>query len=96
MALCEFGVPSLQAVYDMTWAEFRIRLYGYNRQQEKQWLKVREVAYASIVGPHLDPKKLPTKDKFMPIGKGKSTVTERMKDRMHQAIKEYHKRQKNG
>ena len=89
MALCEYGCPSLDYVYDMSWAEFRIRQFGYNRKQEREWFKIREIAYASIIGPHLDPKKLPSKQKFMPLGK--KGVTEKMVVRMKEAVDKYNK-----
>ena len=91
MALCEFGCSNLDEVYNMTWCEFRIRQYGYNRMQEREWYKVREVAFASIIGSHLDPKKLPTKEKFMPLGKSKDLVSEKMRETMKNAILQYNK-----
>jgi len=52
----------------MTWAEFLIREHSYNRIEKSEWYKVREIAYASLIGSHVDPKKLPkSKDKFMPL-----------------------------
>jgi hypothetical protein len=95
MALCEFGCSNLEQVYDMTWAEFRIRQYGYNRMQKDEWFKLREIAYASIIGPHLDPKKVPPKDKYMPLSEEKSGVSDRMKARMREAINKY-KKETNG
>lgn len=93
MALFEYGCPSLEYVYDMSWAEFRIREFAYNRKQEKDWFKIRELAYASIIGPHLDPKKIPSKKQFMPLGE-KPGISEKMKERMLQAIDKY-KKEKN-
>ena len=88
MALFEYGCPSLEYVYDMTWAEFKMREFAYDRKQEKDWFKIRELAYASIIGPHLDPKKVPSKERFMPLGK-KPGISEKMRERMKEAIKEY-------
>ena len=52
----------------MTWAEFRIRSYAYQRMQKTEMYKLRELAWASTIGPHLDPKKLPkSKEAFMPL-----------------------------
>lgn len=52
----------------MTWAEFLIRQHAYRRIEESSWYKVREIAYASTIGSHLDPKKIAkTKEKFMPL-----------------------------
>ena len=88
MALCEFGCSDLNQVYDMTWAEFRIRQFGYNRKQKDEWFKLREIAYASIIGPHLDPKKVPDKEKYMPL-KDEVGINERIKARMKEAINKY-------
>ena len=88
MALCEFGCPSLEYVYDMSWAEFRIRQFAYNRRQKEELFRVREIAYASLVGPHLQ--KVPTKEQYMPL-EGKKSVTETMKERMRKAVLEYKK-----
>ena len=93
MALCEYGCPSLEYVYDMTWAEFRIRQFAYNRKQKRDWFKIREVAFASIIGPHLDPKKLPSKERFMPLS-DKSEVNEAMKERMMKVVKIYKDKKK--
>ena len=61
--------PSLNYVYNMTWAEFNIRLFSYNRIEQKDWFKIREMAYASFIGSHVDAKKIKgmTKQKFMPL-----------------------------
>jgi len=96
MALCEFGCPSLEYVYDMTWAEFRIRAYAYKRMEEREDLRFREVAWASLMGFHVDGKKLPkNKQQFWKIGDSEPVINERMRERMKQVIKEY-KEKKNG
>tara|TARA_R110002167_G_scaffold147336_3_gene339477 strand:+ start:2736 stop:2972 length:237 start_codon:yes stop_codon:yes gene_type:complete len=52
----------------MTWAEFLIRQHAYHRIEKNEWYKVREMAYASLIGSHIDPKKLPkSKEKFIPL-----------------------------
>ena len=52
----------------MTWAEFCIRQHAFYRIEKNEWYKVREMAYASLIGSHIDPKKLPkSKDKFIPL-----------------------------
>jgi len=52
----------------MTWAEFCIRQHAHRRIEKNEWYKVREMAYASLIGSHIDPKKLPkSKDKFIPL-----------------------------
>jgi len=96
MSIGELGCPSLNYVYDMSWAEYLIRLYSFNRQRKQRLLEVREIAYASIVGPHQNPKKIPSKEKFMPLEDRKhNEPTELMKERMSKAIEEYHNNVKN-
>ena len=74
----------------MTWAEFRIRLFAYKRKEKNEWIKIRELAWASTIGPHLDPKKLPkSKNEFMPIDGEKSGPTEAMIQRMKEVREQY-------
>ena len=77
----------------MTWAEFQIRLFAYNRIQKMEWLKLRELAWASLIGSHYDPKKLPkSKDSFMPLDFDKSKsigVSEEQKSAFIAATKQY-------
>jgi hypothetical protein len=59
----------------MTWAEFLIRQHAYHRIEKNEWYKVREIAYSSLIGSHIDPKKLPkSKDKFIPLDEYNSNV----------------------
>ena len=92
----ELNCPSLDYVYDMTWAEFQIRAYGYKRQEERTDLRFREVAYHSHIGGSLNLKKIPNKDKFWQIGE-KSVDIDRnmMKERIKEAQLKYTK-EKNG
>jgi hypothetical protein len=93
MALGELGCPSLEYVYSMTWAEFRIRLFSYNRREKKDWYKVREIAFAATMGPHLDPKHLPkSKDAFINIENNKKEgPSEVIIARIRQAQEQYKK-----
>ena len=50
VALGELGVPTLQEVYDMSWAEFRIRLFAYRRMQKRQDDMMRLHAYHTARG----------------------------------------------
>ena len=96
MSLGELGCPSLEYFYNMTWAEFRIRLFAYQRVEKRDWYKVREIAYASLIGPHCDPKKLPkTKESFMPMNE-KSGVSKSMIEQMKKAQAQYLKDKQNG
>ena len=80
-------------VYDMTFAEFQIRLFAYKRMQLEDWRKYRLVAYNALIAPYQDHKKLPkTMDKFMDLSGGKPQskgVSEEQKQRFLEAYKTY-------
>ena len=89
----------LSDVYDMTFAEFQIRLFAYKRIQLKEWEKVRQIAWSATIGSHQDPKKLPkTIEKFMSLGneKDKIGVSEDQKTNFLKVYKEYLNQSKNG
>ena len=96
MALCELECPSLDYVFHMTWAEFRIRLHGWVRQEEREMFKLREIAWITYIAPHQDPKKLKkSKESFWPLKKH----TEQPNDSIRSAFLEAHKNyleQRNG
>jgi hypothetical protein len=79
-------------VYEMSWREFQLRSHGFKRADKNQWVKVREIAYNSLIGSHLDPKKLPkTREKYLPleaeqVSKG---VSNERKEMFLQAFKNY-------
>ena len=73
----------------MTWAEFRIRLHGYLREQDREWFKVRELAWITYIAPYQDPKKMKrSKEAFWPMKK-KKKVTDEMRQRIIEAQKKY-------
>jgi len=75
----------------MSWAEFLIRQAGFERQRKFELFKIREIAWASTIGPHLNPKKLPkTKEQFMPL-EPKKPISDTVRERMKQAIEQYKK-----
>lgn len=89
----------LRDVYDMTFAEFQIRLFAYKRIQLREWEKVRQIAWSATIGSHQDPKKLPkTIEKFMNLGneKAKIGVSEDQKTNFLKVYKEYLNQSKNG
>ena len=68
-------MSSLEAVYDMTWAEFQIRLFAYKRQDLYDWQKLRELMWTSYIAPHQDPKKMvKRKESFLPLNNEKQIV----------------------
>lgn len=89
----------LSDVYDMTFAEFQIRLFAYKRMEMREWEKVRQIAWSAFIAPHQDPKKLPkTIDKFMNLGgeKIRQGVSEEQKENFLKAYKEYLNQKANG
>lgn len=84
-------MSSLEAVYDMTWAEFQIRLFAYKRMDLYKWQMQRELMWITYVAPHQDPKKMiKRKEQFLPLGNEKrsSGVSQETKDIF---LKEYKK-----
>ena len=70
MALGELGVPTLSDVYDMSWAEFRIRLFAYKRMQKNKIDLFRMHAFHAAQGGlyAFAPNKFPkTLDKFWKV-----------------------------
>lgn len=90
----------LEDVYDMTYAEFQIRLFAYKRMQVRDWEKVRMVSWCAFIGAHQDPKKMPKSiEKFMPLNadeKPKSRVSEQQKAAFLNAYEEYLKKIQHG
>lgn len=83
----------LSDVYDMTFAEFQIRLFAYKRMQLEDWRKYRLIAYNALIAPYQDYKKLPkTMDKFMDLSGGKEQqkgVTDSQKQRFLEEYANY-------
>jgi len=68
-------MPSLDAVYDMTWSEFQIRLFAYKRMELNEYQRLRELMWTCYTAPHLDPKKIAKrKEQFMPLPSDKKNV----------------------
>lgn len=98
MALCELGCPSLDYVYRMTWAEFRIRLHAFKRNEKRAWYHTREICYQIYVSNWLDSKKKPMpKNQYMRLDTEKSGVLSKAQiDRIEQVKKEYLNQVNNG
>ena len=96
MALTELGCTSLDYVYRMTWAEFTLRLIGFNRSEERQEYKLRRLSWITYIAPHQNPKRLRgmKEDRWWRIGK-RATVSDEHKAKYLDLYKEYLK-QKNG
>ncbi len=80
----------------MTWAEFRIRQFAFRRMEKNSWVKVREIAYQSLVGSHRDPKTLPkSREKYMPLDDRKQKeLTEKQLEAIRKAQEVYHQEEK--
>ncbi len=101
MALFELKCPSYDYVKRMTWSEFRIRLFAYNRQDKKELYRLRELAWITFIAPYQDPKKLKgmTKERFWSLDGEKNTIlTSGMIKRMKEVTDIYHQelKEKNG
>jgi len=76
----------------MSFAEFQIRLFAWSRMQEREWEKVRILAWYSMVGSHMDPKKMPkTLNNFMSLGidKKENVISDAQKQRFLEVTAEY-------
>lgn len=76
----------------MTWAEFQIRLFSFNRQQESELYKLRRLAWITYIAPYQDPKKLRglTEDRWWKIGeKSVKKVTDEHRQRFIEEYKKY-------
>ena len=85
-------MAGLDAVYEMTWAEFQIRLFAFKRMEITEYSKLRELMWISYIAPHLDPKKMvKRKEQLMPLTNDKKSsggVSDTQKEIF---IKEYKK-----
>ena len=91
----------LSDVYDMTFAEFQIRLFAYKRMQIRDWEKYRLVAYNALIAPYQDYKKLPkSMDKFMNLSgdnnKKQIGVSDEQKANFLEIYKQYLNTSENG
>jgi hypothetical protein len=56
---------------------------GYKRAELNDWKKVREISYYSLIGSHMNPKRLPKSiQKFMPLEgeKKDKTITDEQRN----------------
>jgi len=68
-------MSNLEAVYEMTWAEFQIRLFAYKRKDKYDWIKLRELMWVSYIAPHQDPKKMvKRKEQFLKLEGDKKSI----------------------
>jgi hypothetical protein len=79
----------------MTWAEFRIRLFAFNRIEKNDLYKLREVCYQIYVSGYFGKGKPVSKDRYWAIDKKQISVSDRAIERLKEAQAEYRKK-KNG
>jgi len=90
-AIGELRMSSLEAVYDMTWAEFQIRLFAYKRMDLYDWQKRRELMWTTYIAPHIDPKTMTKrKEAFLRL-EGEKVNTGVSDDTKEVFIKEFKK-----
>lgn len=87
----ELGCLSLDDCYSMTWAEFRIRLHAWERQDKRALYRLRELAWVTYVAPHQNPKKMKrTRETFWSLKDPMDNApTDKMKERMAKAVADY-------
>jgi len=76
----------------MTWREFQLRKYGYDREQRSKWEHTREISYCALAATGaIDTRKM-SKEKFMSLDGGGSKkvvgITDRGKELFMKALKE--------
>ena len=64
----------------MSWREFQLRLLGYKRKEQNDWVKLRELAWTTLIAPGMAQTKKPnypkSKEAFMPL-EGDSDVRQK-------------------
>jgi hypothetical protein len=81
----------LEYVEDMTWREFQLRRYGYERENRAKWEHTREISYCALAATGaIDTKKM-SKEQFMSLENGSkktATITSRAKELFMKAVNE--------
>ena len=95
MSLClgEFGLTYEQYA-NMTWAEFKIRLFAFNRIEKRDWQKIHEINKYTILSSFMDGK---DKKKLLntldgALNKKPKGVTDAQKNAILNAQKQYNNR----
>ena len=76
----------------MSWAEFSIRSYGYNRVKIEELRMFRTLGFTTLLAPNADPKKLPkSPENYMPLPGDEITngITDQTKKRFAEEYKKY-------
>ena len=77
----------------MSYAEYQIRVFAYNREKTRELRLYRRQLYTTIIAPYQDAKKIPkTEQMFMPLfgDSGKEiTIPQSVIDRFNDKMKKY-------
>ncbi len=88
----ELNCPNLDFVYDMTWAEFQIRLFAYKRMDLYKWIQIREMMWITYIAPHQDYKKMAKrKELLLPLKNDKKQSIGVSQEHKEQFLKEFQK-----
>jgi len=82
----------------MSFAEFQIRLFAWSRIQEREWEKVRILAYNIACASPNRKKQMPSIEKFMPLTldqKSSNAISDAQVQRFLQVSKDYYKQLNN-
>lgn len=78
----------------MSFAEFQIRLFAWSRCQDREWEKVRKLAWHIESASFYRKKKMPSLEQFMPLAidkKNTGGLSESQKQRFLEVSAEYYK-----
>jgi len=78
----------------MSFAEFQIRLFAWKRCQDREWEKIRVLAWHIEKASFHRKTKMPSLEKFMPLSIDKKQtrgISEEHKQRFLEAVAEYQK-----
>lgn len=70
--------------------ELLIAMYGWDKQQERTTLNTQFIAYHAMIGSHLDPKKIPSFERFInKNAKQIKSASDELKSVFRQEYQEY-------
>ena len=91
-AIGELKCPDLNFVYDMTWAEFQIRLFAYKRMDLYKWQMMREMMWITYIAPNQDYKKMvKRKELLLPLNGDQKQVAGVTEAHKEMFLKEFEK-----
>jgi hypothetical protein len=79
----------LHDFYEMPFNEFLIWLNGWENKRQREILDNQYLAYHAMIGPHLDPKKIPSFQKFTNNEEPSVKISQEGKDALLAEYQEY-------